>query len=144
MYDSTGAELCHLYYSNTACLGSSLDTDSGVRYSRHHNSFKMNFILDNILFQGYGPETITIGDVTSGYKYLYFVTNYSETPLFDDGVNCVATVYGPNNAGSVQVPVVGTEKYFLIGCFETFDNFQFITQNNNVPDEPSAYPTECP
>ena len=37
VYDSTGAEICHLYYSNTACLGSSLDTDSGVSDSRISN-----------------------------------------------------------------------------------------------------------
>ena len=130
-----------MYYSNDECLGSSLDTDSGVRDSELSSLFINSW---QIWFKGFGPETITIGDVTSGYKYLYFVTNYDETPLFDDGVNCVATVYGPNNAGSVQVPIVGTEKYFLVGCFETFDNFQFITQNNNVPDEPSVYPAECP
>ena len=140
MFDYTGAEICHLYYSNVEWLGSSLDTDSGVRDSELLK--KISYVNSwQIRFKGFGPETITIGDVTSGYKYLYFVTNYDETPLFDDGVNCVATVYGPNNAGSVQVPIVGTEKYFLVGCFETFSNFQFITQNNNVP---SAYPAECP
>ena len=94
------------------------------------------------VLQGVGPETITIGDTTSGYRYLHYVHNYASSPVFDD-VNCVADIYGFFNlSGPIQVPIAGNERYFVVGCFQTPDDFHFV--NQNVATYPSGYPEECP
>ena len=136
--------MCEAYWSNTNCAteDASLDKDIGVTkvYLNKHD-FKSQAFVE---FQSYGPETVSAGDFTTGYKYLFYITNYATTPVWDDGVNCIGTVYAPNNGGSVPVPVTGTEKFFLIGCFTTFEDFTFITSGNNVGTAPTTYPAECP
>ena len=47
-----------------------------------------------------------------------------------------------NLSGPIQVPIAGNEIYFVVGCFQTPDDFHFV--NQNVATYPSGYPEECP
>ena len=101
-------------------------------------------MVSTFYFQGYGPETITVGQPSSrsDFKYLFYIHDYAKMHPFDE-VNCVANIYGfYGNEGPIQDPLIGNEKFFIVGCFKTPDEFVFIDEN--VSEEPALYPRNCP
>ena len=50
-------------------------------------------------------------------------------------------MYGFGDSGPIEVPVTGTKRYYIVGCFQSTNDFHFI--DKNVSDHPSAYPDEC-
>ena len=74
--------------------------------------------------------------------YLFYIHDYAKMHPFDE-VNCVANIYGfYGNEGPIQDPIIGNEKFFIVGCFKTPDEFVFIDEN--VSEEPALYPRNCP
>jgi len=93
-----------------------------------------------------GPETITVKHIPAGYKFKYYIYDYSKK-VGRDGMSwhnsdAKVTIYGPEGKGSIEMMLddtkkVGEETFYFIGCFDDtyFDGFKKIaktSKTNNV------------
>jgi len=93
-----------------------------------------------------GPETITVKHIPAGYKFKYYIYDYSKK-VGRDGMSwhnsdAKVTIYGPEGKGSIEMMLddtkkVGKETFYFIGCFDDtyFDGFKKIaktSKTNNV------------
>ena len=111
----------HIYYGNTNAGNITLDVDDT---------------------NGYGPETMTISNASTGTSYAYYVYNYDSPTL----VNCgaVATIYD-SDGNKVVVNIndasgtTTSHKYWHICNFNSSKNIEIINQiQSSAPSVPSS------
>ena len=117
---------CEVFYSNTLCPGSILDTDSQ---------------------NGHGPETISIQKYETNILYVVYVYDYANShdhPLTLSEGRVSIGPYGKNST-TVEVPSnIDNQRFWIIGCFHSEDGLENMKIVNKLVDQsPSSHIDFC-
>jgi hypothetical protein len=131
--DSNGNRINTLYYHRK--------TLSNTRNSKTY----MTLDVDETEGGDNGPETITLKHIPAGYKFKYYIKDYSKK-IGTEGMSwkdsgAKVTIYGPEGKGEIEMMLddtkkVGEEVYYFVGCFDNtyFDGFKKIAKTSKSND----------
>ena len=86
-----------------------------------------------MLFQGKGPETITIMKMPAGLTAIFYIEDFKDSLSDWRKSNAVVRIYKPNGGKVTRVNLNDNkgEKYFIVGCFNSSGLTSFKEPSGN-------------